>query len=91
MEYWLFSKDTGLPKDRQLKDSLERIKQQSREVRMVKMADRIINLQPAPAYWTTDKKEQYREDAKMILNELQEADTFLAERLQSKINSYCIQ
>lgn len=84
------SKDAGLPKDRQLRDSLERIRQQPREVWMVKMADRIVNLQPAPSYWTVAKKELYREDARIILTELKEADLFLAERLRSKIDQYCI-
>lgn len=83
------SKDAGLPKDRQLKDSLERIKQQPREVWMVKLADRIVNLQPAPVDWTTEKKAHYREEAKLILTELKAAELFLAERLQNKINSYC--
>jgi (p)ppGpp synthase/HD superfamily hydrolase len=69
-------------------DSLERIKQQSREVWMVKLADRITNLQPPPAYWSTEKVEQYREEGRVIQEELGRACPYLAERLRVKIGEY---
>lgn len=39
----------------QMQDSLRRIKSQPREVWMVKMADRITNLQPPPGHWSEEK------------------------------------
>ena len=44
------TKDTILEKEAQIHDSLERIKLQPKEIWMVKLADRITNLQPPPSY-----------------------------------------
>jgi len=82
------SKDSTLAKPLQMGDSLRRIKQQPREVWMVKLADRISNLQPPPAYWTSAKIEAYREEALEIYHSLNEANAFLAERLRMKIDAY---
>jgi (p)ppGpp synthase/HD superfamily hydrolase len=38
-------------KEVRMKDSLSRIKNQPIEIWMVKIADRITNLQPPPAHW----------------------------------------
>jgi (p)ppGpp synthase/HD superfamily hydrolase len=46
------SKDSAKDKAEQLGDSLKRIVLTSREVWMVKLADRITNLQPPPSHWT---------------------------------------
>ena len=64
------TKNTNLPKPEQMQDSLKRIVAQGPEIRMVKMADRINNLQPPPAYWTTEKKQRYHKEAELILKEL---------------------
>ena len=71
-------------------DSLERIRRQPREVWMVKLADRIANLQPPPKHWHTvdGRIEAYREEAKTILERLGSASPFLAERLREKIDRY---
>jgi (p)ppGpp synthase/HD superfamily hydrolase len=82
------SKDAKLPKDRQLADSLERIRRQPREVWMVKLADRITNLQPPPPHWTPEKVARYREEAVAIRDALAEASPFLAERITRKIAAY---
>ena len=50
----------------QLEDYLSRIKQQPREIWMVKMADRITNLQPPPEYLDFLMIERYREGAELI-------------------------
>lgn len=42
-------------KERRMADSLERIKAQPKEIWMVKMADRITNLQPPPKQWTPER------------------------------------
>lgn len=83
------SKNTNLPtKMDQLEDSVLRIKQQPKEVWMVKLADRITNLQPPPSYWSISKIDSYREEAIFILDCLGEANDILADRLRSKINIY---
>lgn len=83
------TKDINLAtKQEQMRDSLHRIKQQPAEVSMVKLADRITNLQSPPHYWTKEKIHQYRIEAQLILDELGGANEFLANRLNDKIISY---
>ncbi|PWQ93542.1 HD domain-containing protein [Leucothrix arctica] len=83
------TKNTELPsKPEQMKDSLNRIKQQPKEVWMVKLCDRITNLQPPPKHWNKAKIAKYQTEATLILNELGEASPFLAERLKTKITNY---
>lgn len=83
------SKDSALPtKAEQMADSLRRIQQQPREVWMVKLADRTVNLQPPPPHWGTAKIASYREEARVILAVLGPADAYLAQRLAQKIEAY---
>jgi len=49
-----------------MEDSLKRIKQQPKEVWMVKLADRIVNLSSAPYYWNIEKKKAYQEEGRLI-------------------------
>lgn len=83
------SKDSRLPtKTEQMADSLRRIQQQPREVWMVKLADRTVNLQPPPPHWAAAKIAAYREEARTILAVLGPADAYLAKRLAQKIEVY---
>lgn len=83
------SKDKTLgSKQEQMADSLARIRQQPEEVWMVKLADRITNLQPPPAHWDREKITAYRQEAEMILETLGAANATLAERLRLKIENY---
>ena len=83
------SKDKRLPtKKAQMKDSIARIKEQPPEIWMVKLADRITNLQPPPPYWDNDKIKNYRAEATLILQELGQASQYLADRLAQKIADY---
>jgi (p)ppGpp synthase/HD superfamily hydrolase len=75
-------------KKEQMVDSLNRIKQQPQEVWMVKLCDRITNLQPPPTHWNHEKIAQYRDEAQVILAQLGEANNFLADRLKNKIENY---
>jgi (p)ppGpp synthase/HD superfamily hydrolase len=77
-----------LTKDEQMQDSLNRIKQQPHEIWMVKLADRITNLQPPPAYWNDEKIRNYRKEAMLIRDELGTASEYLAMRLTTKIGRY---
>ena len=75
-------------KQEKMHDSLARIKDQPREVWMVKLADRITNLQPPPGHWNSEKIERYRAEGKEILNELGDASPFLSKRLNGKLRVY---
>ena len=72
----------------QMEDSLTRIKEQPKEVWMVKLADRITNLMAPPAHWPNEKRRKYRQEAKKILEALGEASEFMAERLKKRIKAY---
>jgi (p)ppGpp synthase/HD superfamily hydrolase len=82
------SKNPELEKSQQLSDSLHRIVRQPREIWMVKLADRITNLQPPPIHWDPAKIRRYREEAIEIHTHLQSASPFLAKRLAAKIQNY---
>lgn len=69
-------------------DSLKRIKEQPKEIWAVKMADRITNLYAPPYYWSEDKKIEYMQEAEFILQELQDGNNYLADRLKTKIAAY---
>lgn len=71
-----------------MRDSLERLKQMPQCVQMVKLADRITNLAPAPLFWNKAKRRTYVDEAKLILRELGSSNEYLAKKLQSKIESY---
>ena len=83
------SKNSNLAtKQAQMLDSLVRIQKQPLEISMVKMADRITNLQPPPAHWTKDKIRNYRDEAQLILETLGTKNEYLAKRLKEKIDNY---
>jgi len=86
------TKDETLPtKQAQMRDSLERLKQQPKCVQMVKLADRITNLAPAPDFWNKAKRESYVKEAKMIHEALKDSNPYLADKLQNKIDNYEVQ
>ena len=82
------SKDRTIAKHLQMADSLSRIRQQPQEVWMVKLADRITNLQPPPAHWTQAQIVRYREEAIEIHRALGVASPLLSARLLKKIEEY---
>lgn len=82
------SKDESLPKEERMADSLRRILQQAREVAMVKLADRIVNLAEPPSYWSRDKRLAYQAEARVILAQLGHASPALATRLGARIERY---
>jgi (p)ppGpp synthase/HD superfamily hydrolase len=82
------SKDAALPKAERMADSLRRIRAQPHEVWIVKLADRITNLGPAPAGWSADKRIAYRDEAGEILRALADASVHLADRLGQRMVSY---
>jgi (p)ppGpp synthase/HD superfamily hydrolase len=84
------SKDPKLPKGEAMADSLRRVLAEPKSVWIVKLADRIVNLAPAPAHWTGPRKRHYREEALHILEALGEASPHLAKRMARRIETYLV-
>lgn len=82
------SKDPAVPKERRLSDSLARIQRQPREIAMVKLADRCVNLGPPPGSWPAEKVAAYRDEAREILQALGRASPALSARLAARIAAY---
>jgi len=82
------TKDSSKPKDEQMADSLARIRQQPREIWMVKLADRTTNLQPPPAHWSPEKCGRYRREAETILEALGAASDVLSGRFRHRLAEY---
>lgn len=75
-------------KPAQMRDSLDRIRSQPREIWLVKLADRITNLQAPPHYWDVDKIRHYQAEARDIHAALASACPVLGPRLAAKIDAY---
>ena len=82
------TKNEALPKETQMADSLKRIIQQGKEVRMVKMADRINNLQKPPKHWNRAKMKRYQKEAQFMLEQLSGVHPYIEARLKQKIEAY---
>lgn len=82
------SKNPFLEKKDQMLDSLMRIREQPQEIWMVKLADRIDNLECVPPHWGVTKAENYCKEAQLILRQLGEANSQLAKQLQQRIDNY---
>lgn len=75
-------------KQEQMEDSLKHINACDKEAGIVKLADRITNLQGPPNHWTKEKAASYREEAKLILARLKGKNEYLESRLAAKIEAY---
>lgn len=84
----LTKNDNLSAKEEKMIDSLNRIIELEKEVGMVKLADRITNLQPPPGHWSQDKIRLYLEEAKLIGRMLEHSNTYLSARLNHKIGEY---
>lgn len=82
------TKNSDLDKTDRMKDSLERIKKQPKEVWAVKLADRITNLQTPPHHWSEEKIKLYKNEATVILQQLKGGNDYLEQRLKEKIENY---
>ncbi len=82
------TKKRDIPKEMRIKDSVERILKMPREIAMVKLADRVTNLQPPPAHWDEHKIRYYRRDAEFILEHLGNVSPLLSERMKFKLAGY---
>lgn len=83
------TKNSDIPdKKARMLDSLERINRLRKEVGMVKLADRITNLQQPPNHWSSEKIAAYGEEAKLIAQTLTNKNDYLENRLNAKIDAY---
>jgi len=82
------TRDTKAPKEARTGADLDRIRLQPHEVWMVKLADRITNLQPPPKDWTPGTCRTYRIEAEAIADALGDASGVLVARLRARIASY---
>ncbi len=60
------TKNSKLTKEKQMEDSLRRLEKLPDYIQMVKIADRITNLDPPPLHWNKDKIRRYADEAKLI-------------------------
>jgi (p)ppGpp synthase/HD superfamily hydrolase len=82
------TKNRKIAKSKRILDSIERILMEPPEIGMVKMADRICNLQEPPDHWFEDKIVEYYEEATIIYQSLRHLNSQLADRLKIKIDEY---
>lgn len=82
------TKDSKIPKEERMNDSLIRIKGMRKEVWAVKLADRITNLQPPPEHWNSEKIEAYQKQAVQIHKTLKDGNEYLEKRLWNKTIEY---
>lgn len=82
------TKNSELPRERRIPDVLERLAAVPREASIVKLADRVTNLQKPPRSWTAEKRAGYLEEAKVILASAGGAHSVLSSRLEQRIEEY---
>ena len=83
------TKDSAiLAKKERMLDSLSRITILKKEVGLVKLADRITNLQQPPKTWNKDKIKVYLEEAIVLSTLLPDKNEYLNNRLKNKIEDY---
>jgi guanosine-3',5'-bis(diphosphate) 3'-pyrophosphohydrolase len=82
------TKDITLDKKDQMDDSLNRILDLSKEVAIVKLCDRIINLQKPPKKWGMAKIKSYHSQAIQIVERLKGKNEYLDNRINKKIEKY---
>lgn len=84
----LTKNETLATKAEMMLDSLKRINEEKKEVGIVKLADRITNLQTPPAHWTSEKVTKYLAEAKVIADTLKGKNKYLDDRIKVKIRAY---
>ena len=82
------TKNTSLDKNDQMQDSLTRIAEQDKEVAIVKLCDRITNLQKPPVKWDKEKIKKYHLQAASIALALEGKNAYLDKRILGKIKDY---
>jgi guanosine-3',5'-bis(diphosphate) 3'-pyrophosphohydrolase len=82
------TKNASLDKKDQMEDSLDRIVKQGKEVAIVKLCDRITNLQKPPLKWDKEKIKKYHLQAVTIAQALEGKNAYLDNRILGEIKAY---
>lgn len=82
------TKNSTFSKEEKMIQSINCIRKMSKEIWMVKLADRITNLQKPPNHWDSHKIYNYWLEAQYIYDQLKDANGYLADRLLQKIADY---
>ena len=82
------SRNEDIPFDEQIPDCLNRIKQQPKEVSIVKMADRLYNIRERYNAWDFQRQEKYKKEAQLVCDELGYASENMRLALQKAIDEY---
>jgi (p)ppGpp synthase/HD superfamily hydrolase len=82
------TKSDELDKPEAMIDSLDRIRLCTPDVWIVKLADRITNLQKPPSKWSAEKRLYYVDEAQIICDTLGSASPYLAGRIREKMETY---
>ncbi|MBR6779295.1 MAG: bifunctional (p)ppGpp synthetase/guanosine-3',5'-bis(diphosphate) 3'-pyrophosphohydrolase [Clostridia bacterium] len=82
------TKNNDIPHNNRIKDSIDRIKKQPKEVAIVKMSDRLFNMHIRIPFWSEEKSREYAEEAKLICDELGYACEPLRVELKNYIKNY---
>lgn len=82
------SKNKAVEKKDQMRDCIERIKKQPREVAIVKLADRLFNIRDRVPTWSEQKQLAYKQEAELICKELGYASKSLKKSLIEAIENY---
>jgi guanosine-3',5'-bis(diphosphate) 3'-pyrophosphohydrolase len=82
------TKNDKLDKKDQMDDSLNRILDLGKEVAIVKLCDRITNLQNPPIKWDNTKIKKYYLQAIQITETLKGENDYLDKRINKKIEQY---
>ena len=70
------------------RDSLLRIREQPKEIWIVKLADRAANLLNPPSHWSLEKRSAYAQEGELILKTLGTASPHLAAVLSARIQAW---
>jgi guanosine-3',5'-bis(diphosphate) 3'-pyrophosphohydrolase len=82
------TKNKNLKDKNPMEDSIERILGSNPEVGMVKLADRITNLQPPPHFWSREKIELYYHEAVLLWEKLGHLNVALSQRMAEQLLVY---
>lgn len=82
------TKNSALPKHERMTECLARLALAAPEVRMVKLADRITNLEPPPPAWPSEKRRAYRDEARTIAAAFAGLSAHLDARIAARIEAY---
>ena len=82
------TKNKYIEKQDQMRDSLNRILMQPKEISIVKMADRYFNIRDRVPTWTKEKQKEYKQEAQMICDILGKNIPEIQKVLQHQIDRY---